>query len=103
MLQQRAVSVTTMKKTRIGTTLALLIGIALAPTLACAGVSGTVSAVVGDRITVSGAVYTLEEDTSFEDVAGNPISLPEIRPGTPVDLEFDEEGRLAVIRATVVR
>ena len=91
------------KRTRFGATLALLIGIALAPTLACAGVSGVVTAVGRGAITVSGADYRLEEATEVVDAAGNPISLPELRPGTPVELDFDDEGRLAVIRANVVR
>jgi len=92
-----------MTRTRIGATLALLIGIALAPTLACAGLSGVVTAVGHGLISVSGADYRLEDATEVVDAAGNPIWLPEIRPGTVVDLEFDEEGRLAVVRASVVR
>jgi len=92
-----------MRRTTIGATVALLIGIALAPTLAMAGVNGVVSAVGHGRITVSGAEYPLEDATELVDRTGNPVTLPELRPGTPVELEFDEEGRLAVVRATVVR
>ena len=90
------------KRTRFGA-LAVLIGIALTPMPACAGVGGVVTAVGRDAITVSGADYRLEEATEVVDAAGNPISLPELRPGTPVELEFDENGRLAVVRAYVVR
>ncbi len=92
-----------MRRTRIGATVALLIGIALAPTLAWAGVSGVVSAVGHGQITVSGADYRLEDATEVVDPAGNPVTLRELRPGTPVELEFDDEGRLAVVRASVVR
>ena len=35
--------------------------------------------------------------------SGQPITLPEIHPGVPVELDFDDEGRLSVIRAAVVR
>lgn len=83
--------------------MALLIGIALGSTSACAGVSGIVNKVAPDQITVSGASYKLEEGTAVEDMSGHPISWPELRPGTVVELEFDEEGRLAVVRAAVVR
>jgi hypothetical protein len=92
-----------MRRTRIGATLALLIGIALGSTAACAAVSGIVNKVARDQITVSGAAYKLEEGTTVEDMNGHPISWPELRPGTVVELEFDEEGRLAVVRAAVVR
>ena len=92
-----------MRPTTIGATLALLIGIALAPTLACAGVSGVVTALAHGKITVSGADYPLEDATEVVDLAGNPISLPEVRPGTVVELEFDDEGKLALVRASVVR
>ena len=92
-----------MRPTRIGATVALLIGIALAPMPACAGLAGVVTAVGHGLITVSGADYRLEDATEVVDPAGNPVTLPELRPGTPVELEFDEEGRLAVVRASVVR
>ena len=92
-----------MRRTTIGAALALLLGIATGPTVAWAAVSGIVNAVKGDAITVSGASYKLEDGTRIEDMNEHEISLPELRPGTPVELEFDEDGRLAVIRATVVR
>ena len=88
---------------KIGATVALLIGIALAPMPACANIAGVVTAVGHGLITVSGADYRLEDATEVVDPAGNPVTLPELRPGTPVELEFDEEGRLAVVRASVVR
>ena len=92
-----------MRAIRIGASLALLIGVASTATVAEAGVSGTVTAIAAHEITVSGAVYPIAESTSVEDFAGHVISLPELRPGTPVELEFDEQGGLATIRATVVR
>jgi hypothetical protein len=85
----------------------ILAGVALLAALgggvAAAGVSGTVTEITKNDVTVNGAVYGIAAGTSLEDQNGRPIALPEIRPGTPVDLEFDDDGDLGVIRATVVR
>lgn len=93
-----------MKISRIGTTIvAVVAGMLLVGGVARAGVAGVVTAVTQREITVSGAVYALDQDTSIEDLAGHPISLPELRPGVPVELDFDEAGKLATVRAAVVR
>ncbi len=78
-------------------------GLALLAGVASAQVAGVVTAVSKRDITVSGAVYPLDDGVAFEDMAAHPISLPEIRPGVPVELEFDDEGHLTLIRAAVVR
>jgi hypothetical protein len=86
------------------TVASVLAAVTLAVTTAWAALSGVVPAAVTTRaITVSNAVYELHESTSFQDMTGRPISFSEVRPGVTVELEFDEEGRLTVIRAAVVR
>lgn len=85
----------------------ILAGLALLAALhggaAVAGVTGTVTEVTKHEVTVNGVRYRIEHDTTLEDQNGRAIALPEIRPGTPVELELDDEGDLGVIRATVVR
>ena len=71
--------------------------------VATAGVVGVVTEVTKQTLIVSGARYEIEEGTSLVDQNERPIALPELRPGVPVELEFDEEGNLGVVRATVVR
>lgn len=82
---------------------ALVAGAVLAGSVAWAGLYGVVTAVSKSTVTVSGAVYDLEDGTRLEDLTGHPITLPELRPGVNVELEFDEAGALALIRAAVVR
>lgn len=81
---------------------------ALAATLLLSGIAnaalaGVVTAVTKRDITVSGATYALEDGIEVQDMTGRPISLPEVRPGVSVELEFDDAGRLTLIRAAVVR
>ncbi len=71
--------------------------------VASAALAGVVTAVTKRDITVSGATYVLEDGIEVQDMTGRPISLPELRPGVSVELEFDENGRLVLIRAAVVR
>lgn len=71
--------------------------------VASAAVVGVVTAVSKRDVTVSGAVYPVDEDVALEDMTGQGITWPELRPGVPVELDFDEEGRLVTIRANVVR
>lgn len=82
---------------------AALVAAALSASVAWAGLAGNVTAVSERDITLGNAVYAIEKGTSIEDLGGRPVALHEIRPGTPVELEFDEQGRVAVIRATLVR
>ena len=71
--------------------------------VASAAVAGVVTAVSKRDLTVAGAVYPVGEDVALEDMTGQRITWPEIRPGIQVELDFDEEGRLVTIRANVVR
>ena len=82
---------------------ALVAGIVLLSGVAQATLAGVVTAVTKRNITVSGAVYPLEAGVEVQDMTGHPITLPELRPGVAVELEFDDEGRLSLIRAAVVR
>jgi hypothetical protein len=88
-------------------TLAAVAAIASAAVLTAgitwAAMVGVVTAVTKRDITVGDAVYALHEDTSFRDMTEHPIAFSEIRPGVTVELELDEEGRLTVVRANVVR
>ncbi|MEB2283459.1 MAG: hypothetical protein B6D46_06800 [Polyangiaceae bacterium UTPRO1] len=70
---------------------------------ASAAVVGVVTAVSKRDLTVSGAVYPIDDGVALEDMTGQRITWPEIRPGVSVELDFDEEGRLVTIRANVVR
>lgn len=81
----------------------MLAAMTLAATAAWAAVAGVVTAISPRAVTVSGAAYELHEDTSFQDMTGRPISFGELRPGIAVELEFDEDARLVVVRASVVR
>ena len=87
----------------VGRITALLVGTVLASSVAWAGLVGVITAVSKNTLTVSGAVYDIAHGTRFEDLTGHPITLPELRPGVNVELEFDEAGALALVRAAVVR
>jgi hypothetical protein len=82
---------------------ATVAGALLTGSVAWAGLYGVVTAVSKSTVTVSGAVYDIEDSTVLEDLTGHPITFPELKPGVNVELEFDEAGALAVIRAAVVR
>ena len=92
-----------MKTSRIGRLAAIVAGLVLVGSVAGAQVAGIVTAVTPRSVTVSGVAYELATTTTIEDLTHQPITLPELRPGTSVELEFDEDGNLAVIRAAVVR
>ena len=87
----------------IGSITALVAGALLAGGVAWAQLAGVVTAVSKRTVTVSGAVYDLHDGTRLVDMTEHPITLPELRPGVNVELEFDEAGALALIRAAVVR
>ncbi|MCC6763110.1 MAG: hypothetical protein IT293_00470 [Deltaproteobacteria bacterium] len=82
---------------------AAVAGALLLGSIASAAVAGVVTAVSKRDVTVSGAVYPVNEAIALEDMTGQPIQWSEIRPGVAVELEFDEKGRLVLIRASVVR
>ena len=82
---------------------AFVAGVGLLGGVTWAAVSGTVTAVTAYEISVSGAVYKMDQGTSLEDLGGEHVAFSELRPGTPVELEFDEEGHLVTIRAILVR
>jgi len=77
-------------------------GVVLLAGVAAATLAGVVTAITKRDVTVAGAVYPLE-GVELQDMSGQPITLPEIRPGVAVELDFDDEGRLTTIRAAVVR
>ncbi|MEO6029510.1 MAG: DUF5666 domain-containing protein [Candidatus Binatia bacterium] len=89
--------------TIVGRITTLAMAVLLASSVAWAGLVGVVTAVSKSSVTVSGATYDIGENTEIQDMAGHPITLPELRPGVNVELEFDEEGGLATIKAAVVR
>ncbi len=96
-------TIATTNATLWGTCAVAVAGLVLLAGVASATLAGVVTAVSKHDITVSGAVYKLEDGVEFQDMAGQPITQPELRPGVAVELEFDEEGRLTLIRAAVVR
>lgn len=79
--------------------LLLTTGIAAATTT----IPGVVDAISKHAVTVGGVSYALDDTVALEDMAHQPITLPEIHPGTHVELDIDDEGKLAVVRAAVVR
>lgn len=76
---------------------------ALLATAAWAALAGIVTGVTPSSITVSKVAYELHDEATILDMTGRPIALGEIRPGIPVEIELDDEGRVVVIRASVVR
>jgi hypothetical protein len=64
---------------------------------------GTVDSLKPPQIVVSGHPYTIDAETELLDRGGHRVALSEIVPGTPVELEVDDEGTLVAIRATLVR
>jgi hypothetical protein len=66
-------------------------------------VHGTVDALAGTRVTVGGQSYAITSDSELTDLGGARLQLSELRPGTAVELDLDEGGRLVVLRAAVVR
>ncbi len=79
------------------------VAVVLAAGVAAATLAGVVTELGKGKITVSGASYELTDGLEVVDMANHPITLPEVRPGVSVELEFDDEGRLSLIRAAVVR
>ena len=91
-----------MKNVRRGM-LAAVAALVLTAGIARATVVGVVDAISKRDVTVTGVVYGLDDDVELQDMSGQAIKLPEIRPGVHVELDFDEDGKLTVIRAAVVR
>ena len=89
----------------VGSIVTLVVTAVFATSIAWAGLVGVVTAVSKAKrsITVSGASYDVDENTDVVDLSGQPITWPELRPGVNVELDFDDTGRLATIRAAVVR
>jgi len=95
---------TVMKTSSVGGKLAAVAAaLVLFGGVAWAQVMGPVTAVSKSSISVAGGTYEITENTVIEDLGHAPITLPEVRVGVSVELEFDEEGGLATIRAAVVR
>ncbi len=64
---------------------------------------GTVESVTPAQLTVSGQHYKIEPETELLDRGGHRIALSELIPGTPVELEVDDEGTLVAVKATLAR
>jgi hypothetical protein len=64
---------------------------------------GTVEAVSAKQLTVSGHRYTLDSETELLDRGGERIQLSEIVPGTPVEIDVDDEGNVGYVKATLAR
>ena len=93
-----------MKTSRVGGKVAATIAaVIMFGGVAWAQLAGVVTAVSKSSISVAGAAYAITENTVVEDFGHQPITLPEVRVGVSVELEMDEEGNLATIRAAVVR
>jgi hypothetical protein len=106
MLDGRAVSMKgiVMKRSRTGSiVIAAIAGLVGAASVAWAQLAGVITHISPRNVTVSGAVYALEKETRFEDMSRHEIAFSELRPGVQVELEFDAEGLLSLIRASVVR
>lgn len=93
-----------MKRSRTGSIVtAVVAGLVCAAPVAWAQLAGVITHLSPRNVTVSGAVYALEKETRFEDMSRQTIAFAELRPGVQVELEFDAEGLLTLIRASVVR
>ncbi len=65
--------------------------------------SGVVEAADATRVTVSGQTYAIDGDTELVDRGGARVSPHELVPGTPAELDLDDNGRLLLLRATLIR
>ncbi|MBI3770914.1 MAG: hypothetical protein HY271_20785 [Deltaproteobacteria bacterium] len=65
--------------------------------------SGAVESADATQVKVAGKTYAIERETQLVDCDGQRIAPNELKPGTPVDLDIDDDGRLATLRATLVR
>jgi len=70
---------------------------------ASATIDGYVVSISPSQIAIAAGAYDITKETSIEDLGGNHPALHEIRAGTPVSLDFDDEGHLVTIRATLAR
>jgi hypothetical protein len=83
--------------------LTLLLARGAAPVGAAETRSGTVESAGDARVTVSGRTFTIDRDTELLDRGGHRIAVKELVPGTPVDLDIDDDGNLVSVHATLVR
>jgi hypothetical protein len=81
----------------------ILGAVLLATSAAAETVNGVVEAVDRTRVTVSGRSFQIEPASELTDLGGQRIDPAELRPGTAVELELDDAGRLDVLRAAVIR
>ncbi len=87
------------------TTLSLFVlGLILVATpLYAATRTGTIDTLDAPQLTVSGQRYTIRPDTELLDQGGHRVAPGELKPGTRVELEVDDEGTLVALKATLVR
>ena len=81
----------------------ILGAVLLATSAAAETVNGVVEAVDRTRVTVSGRSFQIEPTSELTDLGGQRIDLAELHPGTAVEIDLDDAGRLDVLRAVVVR
>jgi len=82
----------------------LVLGVVLGATSAHATPTyGTVESVSPPQITVSGQRYTIEPETELLDRGGQRIQMSDLVPGTPVEIDVDDEGTVGYVKATLVR
>ncbi len=68
----------------VGKITTFVVAAVLVSSVAWAGLVGVVTAVSKSTVTVSGVTYDIGESTEIQDMAGHPITLPELRPGVNV-------------------
>ena len=81
----------------------ILGAVLLAISAAAETVNGVVEAIDPTHVTVSGRSYRIEQTSELTDLSGGRIDLAELHPGTAVEVDLDDAGRLDVLRAAVVR
>jgi hypothetical protein len=88
-------------RTTIGALLAgaLLAGVAAAQTT----VQGAVESIDEAYVQVAGQRRAMSASTALEDQGGHRLALSEVGVGTNVELELDDGGTVAVLRADVLR
>jgi len=64
---------------------------------------GTIESISPPVITVAGQRYTIEKETELLDRGGHTIQMSDLVPGTPVEIDVDDEGTVGYVKATLVR
>jgi predicted S18 family serine protease len=81
----------------------LLAALLAAPAAAQTGFTGVVTATAGDVVQIDGVRYVITAETVLESPGGDRVAPHELVPGTRVEVEVGEDGRLLLLRADLVR